>query len=187
MVGGSASTARRAPSRSCPDRAADEWQRLRRAVRTAVAFDTAAQPAQHSGTPAGQPVTGPRAIPVERRSAMLPRIRLLALFALLVVPAAPLGAQEATSADARLRALYTAEWEWRQRELSPRSDGSAYADRFPRVDAASQQARLEYWTRVLNELESIPFDQLSPEERVNAQVFRASLRALVDDIRFKAY
>jgi uncharacterized protein (DUF885 family) len=116
---------------------------------------------------------------------MMLRTRWLPLLALL--PALPLGAQEAASADARLRALYTAEWEWRQGELSPRSDGSAFPDRFPRVDAASQQARLEYWTRVLAALDSIPFDRLSEEERINAQVFRASLRALATDIRFGTY
>jgi uncharacterized protein (DUF885 family) len=55
------------------------------------------------------------------------------------------------------------------------------------VDAASQQARLAYWTRVLAALDSIPFDRLSPEERINAQVFRTSLRALANDIRFRTY
>ena len=35
---------------------------------------------------------------------------------------------------------------------------------------------------VLSRLDSIPFDQLSPEERVNAQVFRTSIRALANDI-----
>src|SRR5262249_13970856 len=87
---------------------------------------------------------------------------------------------QSTSADARLRELYTAEWSWRQRELAP-------ADRFPRVDAASQQARLAYWTRVLAALDSIPLNQLSSEERINAQVFRTSMRALANDIRFKTY
>jgi uncharacterized protein (DUF885 family) len=116
---------------------------------------------------------------------MMLRTRWLPLLALL--PALPLGAQEAASADDRLRALYTAEWEWRQGELSPRSDGSAFPDRFPRVDAATQQARLEYWTRVLAALDSIPFDRLSEEERINAQVFGTSLRALANDIRFGAY
>ena len=43
------------------------------------------------------------------------------------------------SADARLRALYTEEWEWRQKEGLRGGGGS---DQFPRVDAASQQARL---------------------------------------------
>jgi uncharacterized protein (DUF885 family) len=91
-----------------------------------------------------------------------------------------LDAQANNSADARLRTLYTAEWNWRQSELSP-------VGRFPRVDAASQQARLAYWTRALATLDSIPLAQLSPEERINAQVFRTSVRALANDIRFKAY
>ena len=45
----------------------------------------------------------------------------------------------ASSADARLRALYTEEWNWRQQELA-RGDqpGAAGADRFPRVDAAAR-------------------------------------------------
>ena len=91
-----------------------------------------------------------------------------------------LNAQSNTSADSRLRALYTAEWNWRQGELSP-------AGRFPRVDAASQQARLAYWTRTLAALDSIPQAQLSPEERINAQVFRTSIRALANDVRFKTF
>ena len=41
--------------------------------------------------------------------------------------------RDANSADGRLRALYTEEWNWRQKELG--RDG--VSDRFPRVDAAS--------------------------------------------------
>ena len=36
-------------------------------------------------------------------------------------------------------------------------------------------------------LDAIPFDQLSPEEKVNAQVFRTSIRALANDVRFRTY
>jgi uncharacterized protein (DUF885 family) len=92
------------------------------------------------------------------------------------------------SADARLRTLYTDEWNWRRKELA-RGDqpGEGGADRFPRVDAASQQARLEYWTRTLKALDSIPFDQLSAEEQVNAQIFRTSIRALASDVHYKTY
>jgi uncharacterized protein (DUF885 family) len=102
------------------------------------------------------------------------------LLAVLALVPAPARAQR--DADARLRALYTEEWNWRQREL-----GRGDADRFPRVDAASQQARLAYWTKTLEALDTIPFDELSPDEKVNAQVFRASLRALVNDARFRSY
>jgi uncharacterized protein (DUF885 family) len=85
------------------------------------------------------------------------------------------------SADARLRALYTAEWTWRQREVN----GSP--TRFPRVDPTSQQSRLDYWTKALATLDSIPRDRLSPEERINADVFEYSIRALANDIRFRTY
>jgi len=92
--------------------------------------------------------------------------------------------QPPSSADARLRALYTEEWEWRQKELGR---GGPASDRFPRVDAASQQARLAYWTRTLATLDTIPFDQLSPEEQINAQIFRTSLRALASDVQYRTY
>ena len=113
--------------------------------------------------------------------------------AALLVLAPVAGAQvprDATSADARLRALYTAEWTWRQREMVRRSDapGDAGAgDRFPRVDPASQQARLAYWNRALATLDSIPYAQLSPEEQINADVFRTSVKALATDVRYRTY
>jgi uncharacterized protein (DUF885 family) len=96
--------------------------------------------------------------------------------------------QPNASADARLRALYTDEWNWRQKELARTGDQAGDAsDHFPKVDATSQQARLAYWTRTLTALEAIPFDQLSPEEKVNAQVFRTSIRALANDVKFRTY
>ncbi|MCC6317554.1 MAG: DUF885 family protein [Gemmatimonadaceae bacterium] len=85
-----------------------------------------------------------------------------------------------SAADARLKALYTEEWNWRERELK---ETTAFA----RVDPATQQSRLAYWTRVLATLDSIPLAQLSPEERVNAQVFGTSLRALANEVRFRTY
>ncbi len=98
-----------------------------------------------------------------------------------VVPAGAQVTGNATDADRRLRELYTSEWTWRQSEFV-RGD-----NRFPRVDDASQQARLAYWTRALATLDSIPFDQLSPDEKVNAQVFRTAIRALADEVRFRTY
>jgi len=105
-------------------------------------------------------------------------------------PAQASGARDSTSPDTRLRALYTREWTWRQRELA-RSDNpreeAAGSDHFPHVDAASQQARLAYWTQVLAALDSIPVGALSPEEKINAQVFGTSVRALANDVRFRTY
>jgi uncharacterized protein (DUF885 family) len=114
----------------------------------------------------------------------------LALCPLAVLAPAAQPARDMSSADARLRALYTEEWTWRQREMARRTDEpgeEGRADRLPRVDAAAQQARLAYWTRALATLDGIPFGKLSPEEQVNARVFRASIEALAADVRFRAY
>jgi len=94
----------------------------------------------------------------------------------------------ATSADEKLRALYTAEWEWRQKEVAREPGGESRgptADHLPRVDAQTQQKRLAYWTKVLAQLDEIPLSELSPEEKVNAQVFRTIIQGFVNDIRFK--
>ncbi len=118
-------------------------------------------------------------------------LALLGLSAILASSSAVVRTeQDANPADARLRALYTEEWTWRQRELARSGDrpgGESTSDRFARVDAGSQQARLDYWTKALATLETIPFDELSPEEQVNAQIFRASVRALANEARFKTY
>jgi uncharacterized protein (DUF885 family) len=113
----------------------------------------------------------------------------LVLCALVVLSSPAVHTQrEGTSADARLRALYTEEWNWRRSALARSGDQPSDAsDHFPRVDAASQQARLAYWTKTVSALDAIPSDQLSPEEKVNAQVFRTSLRALANDVRFRTY
>jgi len=78
--------------------------------------------------------------------------------ALALLPAPAETQRDTSSADARLRALYTEEWNWRRQEMARSSDqpGEAGAsDRFPRVDAASQQARLAYWTRTLATLAGV--------------------------------
>jgi uncharacterized protein (DUF885 family) len=102
---------------------------------------------------------------------------------LLLAPRGVFTQGEARSADERLRALYTEEWNWRQKELARGEN----VDHFPRVDARSQQARLEYWTRALETLDTIPFDELSDEEKINAQIFRTSLRALITEVKYKTY
>ncbi len=126
-----------------------------------------------------------------------PRTPTLPLVLALSVGIASLPLHEAASqtqpaasdADTRLRRLYTTEWNWRQEQFARGGANGTRgsADHFPRVDAASQTVRLVYWTKALASLDSIPFAQLSPEERINAQVFRTSIEALVVDVRYKAY
>lgn len=99
---------------------------------------------------------------MSRSSYVRTLLTCLVLCALLALsPHAAQTPRDATSADARLRALYTEEWNWRQKELARIGDQygeAATADRFPKVDAASQQARLAYWTKTLAALDGIPFD-----------------------------
>lgn len=93
------------------------------------------------------------------------------------------------SVDQQLRALYDAEWDWRGKELGrPRGDGeSGPGDHFPKMDAVSQQARIAYWTKTLAALDQIPVAQLSPEEKINAAVFRTSLEAFVANGGFRTW
>ncbi|GAO39815.1 hypothetical protein SCH01S_39_01000 [Sphingomonas changbaiensis NBRC 104936] len=118
----------------------------------------------------------------------------LALAAIATAPAVaqtpPAAAPAAQSADARLRALYDAEWAWRQKEFARESGDAARgasSDHFPRVDAATQEARQKYWRNTLAELDKIPVDQLSHDEQINAAVFRTSLEAFVSEGKFRTW
>lgn len=122
--------------------------------------------------------------------------RLLAVLLIALATLSPTAASAglengpaSPTADQRLRQLYEAEWSWRLDQfalLGGHGPGAA-ADHLPRVDAAAQQARLAYWERALAELDTIPVASLSPEERINAAVFRAWIETLADDVRFRAY
>ncbi len=104
-------------------------------------------------------------------------------------PAQSSAAATPSSADVRLRALYEREWAWRLNEYA-QLDGSGRGDfqaRLPRVDAASQRARLAYWEGVLRELDTIPVAELSEAEKLNAAVFRESVLAMANDVRFRTY
>jgi uncharacterized protein (DUF885 family) len=117
--------------------------------------------------------------------------RTIALALLAMAGQATAQAPAPTSADTKLRALYEREWNWRQQELGRVKDASGRwtdgANHLPRVDAKTQAAHLAYWTDVLAQLDKIPADQLSPDEKVNAAVFRRSIQTLADGVRFKTY
>lgn len=119
----------------------------------------------------------------------------LVMLVLALAAAHPIAAQvpapiEPSSADAQLRALYEAEWAWRQNEFARRVDDdpfSAESDHLARVDPASQARRLAYWEKTLASLNAIKVDQLSHEEQINAAVFRTSIEALIANQRFRTY
>jgi uncharacterized protein (DUF885 family) len=91
--------------------------------------------------------------------------------------------------DAKLRALYEAEWEWRQKEYALVREGGRWVqgDRFAEETAEAQARRLAYWTDVLKQLDAIAMDQLSPDEQVNAAVFRQSVWENANSLEYKTY
>src|SRR5438045_7464046 len=111
---------------------------------------------------------------------------LLSLSAAIIWCAPCLAATQ--SADERLRAVYSEEWKWRLQQF-PGLEGVAkpVPDRLPKVDPASQEARLHYWEEVLHKLGSIPRPQLSQEEQVNYDVYRPEIENFVAGHKFRDY
>lgn len=112
-----------------------------------------------------------------------------AVMAGLLSTTAPAALAAPTAADTAFKALYETEWAWRQDELA-RSDGpedDTLAPRLPRVDAASQEKRLAYWRDVRKRLDGIALKDLSPDQRVNYQVYRDQIDVLINQQRFHEY
>jgi uncharacterized protein (DUF885 family) len=91
--------------------------------------------------------------------------------------------------DARFRALYTREWEWRKTQFPDVDDSplKPVSDHLAKVDPQSQEARLHYWEGVEAELKVIKRDALSPEEQVNYDVYRPQIEVLIANQRFRDY
>lgn len=106
---------------------------------------------------------------------------------LLAAAAVPAGAAE-TSTDAKLKALYTREWKWREEQFADDEDAQRpVVDHLPHVDAPSQAKRLDYWNEVMRELDAIPRAQLSPAEQLNYDVYKPQIAVLITGQRFRDY
>jgi len=117
---------------------------------------------------------------------------LLASAVVLACPAqgAPAKAAEQGSPDARLRALYNgySAWDAKESGFFEDSRGETKAsDYLPRVDAASQERRAAHLQQLLTQLNGIPEAQLSPAERVNAEVFRTVLENGLSEAKFRLW
>src|SRR5579871_658570 len=92
------------------------------------------------------------------------------------------------SADARLRAIYTVEWNWREKQFAENEDSNKpVVDHLPKVDAATQAARLAYWQKVMTQLRTIPRARLSPSEQENFDVYEPQIAALIAGWKFRNY
>ncbi|HVM22275.1 MAG TPA: DUF885 family protein [Sphingomicrobium sp.] len=95
-----------------------------------------------------------------------------------------------SSADKRLQALYDDYARWEAKEFEYFEDERGETKRtahIPRVDAASQLRRAEHMRGILAQLNAIPTAQLSPDEQVNAAVFRTILEHNLADARFREW
>ncbi len=93
-----------------------------------------------------------------------------------------------STADSRFRALYTAEWKWREEQLADGEDSTKpVVDHLPKVDPASQAIRLQYWEDVLAKLKTVRRSDLSPPEQVNYDVYLPEIEVLIASQRFRDY
>ncbi|MGH6951067.1 MAG: DUF885 domain-containing protein, partial [Vitreimonas sp.] len=99
-------------------------------------------------------------------------------------------AETSTSADARLQALYEADWAWGLREYEQQDDGEGGFEptgRLPRGDPQSQERRLVHARETLAALARIPSEELSDAERINAAVLRTNIEHALIDGRFREW
>ncbi|HWA92446.1 MAG TPA: DUF885 family protein [Rhizomicrobium sp.] len=109
------------------------------------------------------------------------------VFLVAAVPAVA-ASKPGASADAKFRALYTREWKWREDQFASGEDNvKEIVDHLPKVDAASQEARLAYWEDVLKQLATIPRAKLSVANRVNYDVYKPQIEGLIADWKFRGY
>lgn len=96
---------------------------------------------------------------------------------------------KAGPADARFKAIYTQEWKWRisQKQEEDEDDDNGVSASLPRIDVATQKQRLAYWQGVMKKLDGIAQDKLSAEERINYQVYKAQIAALIANQQFREY
>ncbi len=109
---------------------------------------------------------------------------LSALLLLLALPlCAPLHAQEKTSATNDLHSLFDAEWE---RGLRENPVGATYIgdhrfdDKWPDLSPAALRASYEGDKAVVAALDRIDPQQLTPEDRLNRDLFRRQFQANID-------
>ncbi len=114
---------------------------------------------------------------------------LLAATVSIAAHADPAPPAKTGAADAQFKAIYTQEWQWRisQKQEEDEDDDNGVSPSLPRIDAATQKKRLVYWQGVMSKLDGISQDRLSAPERINYQVYKAQIAALIAGQVFREY
>jgi uncharacterized protein (DUF885 family) len=122
--------------------------------------------------------------------ALLASVSLAAPGIALAQTAAVQQSRSRSAADERLKALYDGYTRWQLKESGYFEDAKGEtkpADYLEQVDAAAQLRRAAHLRGLLDQLNAIPLAQLSPDERVNAAVFRTILENAIADARFREW
>jgi uncharacterized protein (DUF885 family) len=92
-------------------------------------------------------------------------------------------------ADTHFRAITTAEDSWRraQRGAGDPDHPEKVVPELPSVTPSTEEARLTHWEGVLRQLDAIKPASLSPDERVNYEVFRAEIVVFINAQKFHQY
>jgi uncharacterized protein (DUF885 family) len=118
----------------------------------------------------------------------VPDVRSFWVAFVVVVAATPASATNQHDADARLTAIYSAEWKWRVQQLADNEDSQRpIEDHLPKVDPATQELRLRYWEEVKGKLDAIDRAALSPPQQVNYDVYRPQIEGLIASQRFRDF
>jgi uncharacterized protein (DUF885 family) len=97
-------------------------------------------------------------------------------------------ADKTPSADAQLKAIYTAEWKWREDQFPDDEDAQKpIQDHLPKVDPDTQSMRLAKWQDTLAQLDAVPRAGLSPAEQLNYAVYRPQIETLIANQRFRDF
>ncbi len=101
------------------------------------------------------------------------------------------GAPMETAADAKFRAIYEAEWTWRQ-SLDPEEDEDTVDEdkmskTWGRVDPATQAERLGYMKDVMAKLDALNASALTPEAQINLSIYREQIAVRMSAIEFREY
>ncbi|WP_136161482.1 DUF885 domain-containing protein [Sphingomonas flavalba] len=104
-------------------------------------------------------------------------------------PSAAASSAAPSAADARLKALYEADWAWTKADRQQVKAGDRWVagDRLPDVSPAAQQTRIAHWRETMAKLEAIPVAELSAEEKLNAAVLHEVLRANIASAPFHTW
>ena len=94
--------------------------------------------------------------------------------------------------DTRFKVVYTDEWKWRQAQRLEEDEDQVggrkeISPQLPKVDAATQQARLAHWQRVMRQLSAIEPGSLRPEDRTNLTIYREQITVLINRQKFHEY